>query len=147
MKMKVKDYEKFVLGVMSPDSMATIKDQMATMALGLSGEAGEVTDIVKKVLYHGLPYDAAVKDKLVKELGDILFYATFAARAVCGKSVKEIMEINRDKLFDRYKTGKFSKEAFLAKEKAKEKDSACQPAQHQVQPKAPRRKSKTRHHS
>lgn len=39
--------------------------------LGLCGEAGEVADIVKKHLGHGHPLD---RDKLIEELGDLLWY-------------------------------------------------------------------------
>lgn len=42
------------------------------VALGIAGETGEVCDLVKKHIGHGHPLD---KSKLVKELGDLLWYA------------------------------------------------------------------------
>lgn len=44
---------------------------LANFTLGLFGEVGEVTDLLKKHLYHGDPIDQA---KLVKECGDVCWY-------------------------------------------------------------------------
>lgn len=41
------------------------------IALGLIGEGGEVADLIKKFEFHKHPVD---KDKLVKEIGDFLWY-------------------------------------------------------------------------
>jgi NTP pyrophosphatase (non-canonical NTP hydrolase) len=43
-------------------------------ALGLTGEAGEVADIVKKVAGHGHALDGALRVKLQKEIGDVMWY-------------------------------------------------------------------------
>jgi len=70
-------------------------------ALGIAGEAGEVADYIKKVLYHGHPID---KDKLCKELGDVLWYiATLAENA--GLTLEEVARANIDKLWARYPDG------------------------------------------
>lgn len=115
MRIKVKDYEKFVVGMVSPEAKATEMDKLLTMGLGLGGEAGEVVDIVKKVKYHGLKFDDSVKEKLVKELGDLLFYVTFAASEICGMDLKEVMAVNQNKLLDRHK-GTFQKGIFEKKD-------------------------------
>jgi len=74
-------------------------------ALGIAGEAGEVADYIKKVLYHGHPMD---KDKLCKELGDVLWYvATLADTA--GLTLQEVAKVNIAKLMKRYPDG-FDKE-------------------------------------
>lgn len=44
---------------------------LSNFAIGLVGEAGEVVDVIKKHLYHGEPL---AQEKLVKELGDCLWY-------------------------------------------------------------------------
>ena len=44
-----------------------------TCNLGLIGEVGEVTDLVKKFTGQGHPFD---KEEITKELGDVLWYAT-----------------------------------------------------------------------
>lgn len=45
-------------------------------AMGLAGEAGEVADYLKKVFWHGHKME---RSKLVKELGDVLWYVAMVA--------------------------------------------------------------------
>ena len=73
-------------------------------ALGLNGEAGEVADIIKKSVFGGHPMD---KEKLILELGDILWYVAETAHGI-GISLEDIMERNLRKLEARYPTGKFT---------------------------------------
>lgn len=70
-------------------------------ALGISGEAGEVTDLIKKVVIQGKPLDV---DKLKKELGDVLFYTAVLIEAI-DSSFEEIMQINSIKLDARFPNG------------------------------------------
>lgn len=80
---------------------ATPEGALAVRGLGLAGEAGEVVDLVKKHLGHGheLP-----REKLVKELGDVLWYvATIAASQ--GIKLSEVAEANIAKLRARYPNG------------------------------------------
>jgi len=93
------------------DAMRTVNKDTGTLirlgnfALGISGEAGEVADYIKKILYHGHPMD---KDKLCKELGDVLWYvATLADTA--GLTLEEVARGNIVKLRKRYPDG-FSQE-------------------------------------
>jgi NTP pyrophosphatase (non-canonical NTP hydrolase) len=74
-------------------------------AVGISGEAGEVLDYIKKVHFHGHALD---KQKLVKELGDVLWYLAAAADSV-SVSLEEVAEANLKKLAERYPNG-FTKE-------------------------------------
>lgn len=54
-----------------------------TMALfGLVGETGELVDLVKKHVFHDHPLDAAFRSKLVKEIGDVLWYIQESAHAL-----------------------------------------------------------------
>lgn len=48
-------------------------------ALGISGEAGEVTDYIKKVVFHGHELD---KRKMALELGDVLWYLAYIAKVI-----------------------------------------------------------------
>lgn len=73
-------------------------------ALGLNGEAGEVADIIKKTVFGGHPMD---REKLILELGDVMWYLAEAARGL-NISLDEIMMKNIQKLEVRYPTGKFS---------------------------------------
>ncbi|WP_067923697.1 nucleoside triphosphate pyrophosphohydrolase family protein [Alicyclobacillus shizuokensis] len=81
---------------------------VANFALGVAGEAGEVVDEVKKLIYHGHPLD---KDKMKKELGDVLWYTSQLARAF-GIELDDIAITNLEKLKARYPDG-FSEERSL----------------------------------
>lgn len=70
-------------------------------ALGLCGEAGEVSDMVKKNLFQGHPLDF---DHLAKELGDIAWYVAVTAHAI-GYDLDTIFQMNVDKLRKRYPDG------------------------------------------
>jgi NTP pyrophosphatase (non-canonical NTP hydrolase) len=79
----------------------TPTDQLANMALGLAGEAGETADMLKKHLFHGKPLDA---DEVIKELGDVLWYVAGMATAI-GASLDDVAQRNVDKLRTRYPDG------------------------------------------
>ncbi len=81
---------------------------LATRTLGLTGEAGEVADHVKKALGHGHPLDRA---KLAKELGDTLWYIAALAEEL-GLCLDDIATGNIRKLEARYPDG-FSTQASL----------------------------------
>lgn len=82
-------------------SLPTEMEGVINCALGLTGEAGEVADLVKKAVYQGHEFD---KEHYVKELGDVLWYIATGASAV-GYSLNEIMQINIEKLKNRYPDG------------------------------------------
>ena len=86
--------------------------QMALMeaALGCTGEAGEIADEVKKVVFHGHELN---KEKLLKEAGDKLWYIARLC-TVLGVTLEEVATMNIDKLMKRYKDG-FSQEASVAR--------------------------------
>ncbi len=84
------------LGVRIPELM--------TASAGLPAEAGEFSEIVKKMVYQGKPLDEATKIHLQKELGDLLFYAMMACTAL-GRTADEVIAMNCDKLNNRYKDG------------------------------------------
>ncbi len=71
--------------------------------LGLTGESGEVAEKIKKVIRdnNGV-LDAAVKQALKKELGDVFWYIA----AICyeaGLDMDDVAESNIRKLRDRQK--------------------------------------------
>lgn len=79
--------------------------KLANYALGCTGEAGEVSDIVKKFVFHGHELN---KEELRKELGDTLWYIALIAKTA-GFTLDEVAAANIEKLSKRYKNG-FSKE-------------------------------------
>jgi len=70
-------------------------------ALGLTGESGEVAEMIKKTFFHHHPLD---REALAKELGDVLWYLAVMADAL-GKSLDDIARQNIDKLRQRYPEG------------------------------------------
>ena len=75
--------------------------RLALYGLGLGGEAGEVVDEVKKHLFHGKPLD---KDKLLNEVGDVLWYVDHLL-ALLGFTLQDALAANDDKLSARYPDG------------------------------------------
>lgn len=75
-------------------------------AIGICGEAGEVSELIKKYAYHGHAID---KDHLARELGDVLWYVSYMAH-LFGYPLGKIMAMNQEKLAKRYPDGKFDKE-------------------------------------
>ena len=75
-------------------------------ALGLTGEAGELADKIKKVYRDkGGVFKQEEREAIVKELGDVLWYLTRLG-ATLGFSLEEIANGNIKKLADRAKRGK-----------------------------------------
>lgn len=74
--------------------------------LGIAGEAGEVTDKVKKIIRDKGGY-ASEEDRMeiAKELGDVLWYVANVARYL-DVSLSDIAEGNIDKLSSRKKRNK-----------------------------------------
>ena len=78
-----------------------MEEQLCMAAMGISGEAGEVTDYLKKVCFHGHKLD---KVKVVNELGDVLWYVAVLADFL-GYNLSEVAEMNVAKLQKRYPNG------------------------------------------
>jgi len=74
------------------------------MAVGVSGEAGELLDAVKKSAIYGKPLD---HKNMVEELGDLEFYMS-RIRQIIGVSRDEVLEKNYEKLSKRYSDGSYS---------------------------------------
>lgn len=120
-QMTLDQYCDFVSELASKASMRTFKSRLGTSGLGLSGEAGEIADTVKKLLFHGKPWSEDLRKELIDELSDVMWYCAFMARNVLKVSLQDIIDRNVEKLSARYKTGKFTSKEFLAKERAKKR--------------------------
>ena len=71
------------------------------MTLGLTGEAGEIANKVKKVMRDGKALDL---DDIKKEIGDVLWYVAGLC-TVTGIPLEEVAKANLEKLADRQKRG------------------------------------------
>ncbi len=97
--MNFTDYQALAARTLGRDR--THEQQLANAALGLTGEAGETAELIKKHLFHATPLD---RDAMIKELGDCLWYiAAFAT--VLDIEMQEIAEQNIAKLKRRYPEG------------------------------------------
>jgi NTP pyrophosphatase (non-canonical NTP hydrolase) len=122
-KVELKDYEKFVAGTISPASsdfnslMVRLEElnteskefgvkipQLFTASAGLTAEAGEFTEVVKKILFQGKPLNEENVFHMKRELGDICWYLAVAASAL-GTTLDEIIVMNVEKLSARYPAG------------------------------------------
>ncbi|QFG06340.1 MazG-like pyrophosphatase [Synechococcus phage S-SCSM1] len=120
-KVDTQKYLEFVDAVTSNESknyydfaqrIAILQDQdfpterLLTAAVGMSAEAGEFTEIIKKIIFQGKPVNEENLFHLKRELGDIMWYV---AQACIGLdiSLDEVMEMNVEKLVARYPGGEF----------------------------------------
>lgn len=75
--------------------------RLAVSGLGLSGEAGEVVELIKKHIGHGHVLNT---EAVAKELGDVLWYVADICTAV-GIDMADVAEANIAKLRARYPEG------------------------------------------
>jgi NTP pyrophosphatase (non-canonical NTP hydrolase) len=108
--MEGKEYQKLAMKTLNPS--LTKKDMLVNGVMGLNGESGEVIDIVKKHMFQGHELD---KDKIKKELGDVMWYVAEVCEAL-DLSLDEVMEGNIEKLAKRFKDGFTVNESINRKE-------------------------------
>jgi NTP pyrophosphatase (non-canonical NTP hydrolase) len=114
--LQINDYQREVdrTTVMAPAEGRWFSQEeigLIASAIGMAGEVGEFVEPIKKFLFHGHNLDT---DKLVLELGDVLWYVTLASN-VLGIPLHEVMNKNIEKLRRRYPDG-FSIEDSLNRE-------------------------------
>ena len=81
--------------------------QLLTAALGLTAESGEFTEVVKKIIFQGKPYNEENVFHMKRELGDICWYLAQACMAL-DTTFDEVIEMNVEKLESRYPGGSFN---------------------------------------
>jgi NTP pyrophosphatase (non-canonical NTP hydrolase) len=86
------------------DQFGTPPQRLITAALGLSAEAGEFGDLVKKCLFQGKELNKENKELMIKELGDVMWYLSQGCMAL-GVTIDEVLWANIDKLEKRYPNG------------------------------------------
>lgn len=97
--MKINDYQQLAKRTMP--LFEELEEVVPNYAMGLSGESGEVVDLLKKHIYHGHELD---REELIKELGDTLHYLTGIA-TLFEIDLEEIAQTNIEKLKKRYPRG------------------------------------------
>ena len=80
--------------------------RLMTAAFGISAEAGEFTEVIKKIFLQGKPYNEDNAFHLKRELGDICWYIAQACMAL-DTTFEEVLQMNYEKLSARYPEGTF----------------------------------------
>ena len=121
-KIDTKKYIEFVKQVTSPassdvnvlidrikelDSEGVKLTHLLTFALGTMGELGETVDLIKKCIFQSKKLDETIKNKLIIECSDVIFYITQMCIAM-DVTFEDIMQANYEKLSARYPEGTFS---------------------------------------
>lgn len=98
-------YGDFVNALAKP--MGDTTNDMLHAVVGISGEAGELLDAVKKTWVYNKPLDV---ENVIEEIGDLYFYISHL-KNVLNISDKTIMDHNVAKLSKRYGTSYSDKAA------------------------------------
>lgn len=98
------EYGRLAIKTASKETLDGWDATITCAALGLTGEAGEFADRVKKLLFHGHLLTQEEKDALRKEVGDILWYCNLAAVGL-DTTLEWIARDNIEKLRLRYPEG------------------------------------------
>lgn len=99
--MEMNEYQTLARKTSNHDGL-THADMIVNYALGLCGEAGEVAEKLKKLIYHKVSDVTA--DDIAAELGDVQWYVSQIADLL-GRSLEEIAAGNVAKLESRYPNG------------------------------------------
>lgn len=113
------DYVSFVDSVTSDnskrsdvffDALDKIEEQgiaperILTASIGMASEAGEFSDIIKKIVFQGKEVNEETIRHLKLELGDVMWYISQACMAL-NVSLEEVIRMNIEKLEKRYPGG------------------------------------------
>ena len=96
--MRANDYQHLAM------KYCPVYDERETLmygAMGLCGEAGEASEIVKKHLFQGHELD---RQHLIREMGDVAWYLACLCYCV-GTDMETVFETNIQKLRERYPDG------------------------------------------
>jgi len=101
-----KDHEAFVYRLEELEGEEFPAERLLTASVGMCAEAGEFTEVVKKILFQGKPVNEDNLFHLKRELGDIMWYV---AQACIGLNISldEVLAMNVEKLSARYPEGTF----------------------------------------
>ena len=101
-----KDGEAFTARIADLYASDFPTERLLTAAVGMSAEAGEFTEVIKKMIFQGKPVNEENLFHLKRELGDVMWYVAQACMGL-DISLDEVIEMNVDKLKARYPGGEF----------------------------------------
>jgi NTP pyrophosphatase (non-canonical NTP hydrolase) len=100
------EYSKLVERLNELEGQGADVSRLMTAAFGMSAEAGEFTEVVKKIFLQGKPYNEENIFHMKRELGDLCWYLAQACMAL-DITFEEVLEMNYQKLSARYPEGAF----------------------------------------
>jgi len=100
------EYPKLVERLNELEGQGADVSRLMTAAFGMSAEAGEFTEVVKKIFLQGKPYTEENIFHMKRELGDLCWYLAQACMAL-DITFEEVLEMNYQKLSARYPEGAF----------------------------------------
>jgi NTP pyrophosphatase (non-canonical NTP hydrolase) len=100
------EYSKLVERLNELEGQGADVSRLMTAAFGMSAEAGEFTEVVKKIFLQGKPYTEENVFHMKRELGDLCWYLAQACMAL-DITFEEVLEMNYEKLSARYPEGAF----------------------------------------
>jgi NTP pyrophosphatase (non-canonical NTP hydrolase) len=100
------EYPKLVDRLNELEGQGADVSRLMTAAFGMSAEAGEFTEVVKKIFLQGKPYTEENVFHMKRELGDLCWYLAQACMAL-DITFEEVLEMNYEKLSARYPEGAF----------------------------------------
>lgn len=102
--------------------LGTPKMNLLHAAVGVSGEAGELLDVCKKMWVYEQSIGTLNKEgkshytNLLEELGDVMFYVQMMCNHL-GVDLEEAVALNKEKLMKRYPQGYSDADAAARKDK------------------------------
>ena len=100
------EYPKLVERLNELEGQGADVSHLMTAAFGMSAEAGEFTEVVKKIFLQGKPYNEENVFHMKRELGDLCWYLAQACMAL-NTNFDEVLQMNYEKLSARYPEGSF----------------------------------------
>lgn len=121
----INEYEEEALR--TAKDMGSVKMNLIHAALGLSSDAGEFVDCIKKHAIYGKDLD---KENAIEELGDVLWFVVLACNTL-DVNLSDVMRANIEKLAKRY-PDKYSDEAAIARADKREEVNVQETKQEQT---------------
>ena len=79
-------------------------ERILTASIGMASEAGEFSDIIKKIVFQGKEVNEETIRHLKLEIGDVMWYIAQACMGL-NVSLEEVIRMNIEKLEKRYPGG------------------------------------------